>query len=66
MLGMMNIQWSAIEYVVLKNRKSVLGENDQFASEIGKAIKEGKLSNAVPMHIRLKYLKSGLVVLLLL
>jgi len=58
MLSLMNIQWSAIEFAILNIRKGT----DLQESDINNAIKEGRMSNAVPVNIRILYIKDFLKV----
>ncbi len=58
MLALMNMQWSFIEYALVKENRGVsLGSAD-----IEKCIKEGKTSDAVPLDVRLAYFRKYLTV----
>ncbi len=61
MLSLMNIQWSAIEFVVLRSRLGKDGSDTTMtAQEINASIREGRVSSAVPVPVRLRLLKDQL------
>lgn len=62
MLAIMNLQWSVLEYAVLKVRASERKNSDLMVAE---NLKAGKVSEVVPVSIRIQYLRAKLKVMAL-
>ena len=60
MIGIMIIQWSHIEYVIVIRKLLTKCKQNQWENWIKETIKEGSKSDIVPFKVRLYYIKQQL------